>query len=128
MNAVSSRPGDAEVCGGRLRRSLSPLTLDFTCPERHTRPLQITGLCKIPQKLSLVTFDLTHCKFPVSLCGRLTDGCVFIDCGVLSCRWEGRLRRSSGVYYLQCFVSSALTYEPINLCELGYLWSRWLSD
>ncbi len=107
INAVSSRPGDAEVCGGRLRCSLSPLTLDFTCPERH---LQITGLCKIPQKLSLVTFDLTHCKFPVSLCGRLTDGCVFIDCGVLSCRWEGRLQRSSGVYITcsVCFLRSDL--------------------
>lgn len=92
------------------------------------RHLQITGLCKIPQKLSLVTFDLTHCKFPVSLCGGLTGGWVFIDRGVLSCCWEGRLWHSSGVYYLQCFVSSVLTSEPINLCELGYLWSRWLSD
>lgn len=110
------------------RRCLSPLTLDFTCPERHMRHLQITGLCKIPQKLSLVTFDLMHCKFPVSLCGGLTGGWVFIDHGVLSCCWEGRLQRSSVVYYLQCFVSSALTSEPINLCELGYLWSRWLSD
>lgn len=80
------------------------------------RHLQITGLCKIPPKLSLVAFDLTHCKFPVSLCSRLTGGCVYWLWGV-----ELLLGRSAPAFQW-CILPAVFCFLRSDLWTHKSLW------
>lgn len=83
FSSVSSRKMQTSTMIGW--DSLSPLTLVFTCPERHLRHLHIAGLCKILQNSSHrspLTSRIVRsrfCLYVMKRSGGLTGGCVFIE-------------------------------------------------